>query len=72
MNLHENNLKKIVECISKYGVIKDILILNNSIIVRPLSIDKPSKLIEIDLNRAKDFQINFTLGDEKKEINHKK
>ena len=68
MNLHEKNLKKIIQEIEKYGAVLDIQILNNSVIVclpSPPSNPKPSKIIEVDLNRAKDFIIKFKLGDEK-------
>ena len=68
MNLHEKNLKKIIKEIEKYGAVIDVQICNNSYIIcppSPTSNPKPSKVIEIDLNRAKDFMIKFKLGDEK-------
>lgn len=66
MNLHEKNLKNIIQEIEKYGAIQDVQICNSSLIVcppSPLSNPKPSKIIEIDLNRAKDFVIKFKMGD---------
>lgn len=70
MNLHEKNLKKIIKEIEKYGAVIDVQICNNSLIIcppSPPSDPKPSKIIEIDLNRGKDFIIKFKLGDIKGE-----
>ena len=71
MELHEKTLKKIIREIEKYGAVRDVKILNNSIVIippSPQSNPKPSKVIEIDLNRAKEFEIKFILGDEKEKI----
>lgn len=71
MKLHEKNLKKIIKVIEKYGAVKDVRILNNSIIICPVSHQsnpEPSKVIEIDLNKAKEFEIKFILGDVKGKI----
>ena len=71
MNLHEETLKKIIKGIEKYAVIIDVQICNNSIIIcppNPRNSTKPVKVIELDLNRAKDFMIKFKLGDIKEKI----
>lgn len=66
MNLHEKNLKKIIKEIEKYGAVQEVKIINSSTIICPPSTSsnpKPSKIIEVDLNRGKDFVIKFKLGD---------
>ena len=65
MKLHEENLKKIITEIEKYGVVESIEIFNDSCIIKvPSNINsKPSKVREIDLNKPKDFIIKFTMGD---------
>lgn len=71
MNLFEKNLKKIMEVIEKYGAVRDIKICNSSVVVKvpyPSSNPKPSKVVEIDLNKANEFEIKFVLGDERSEI----
>lgn len=70
MKLHEKNLKKIIRFIEEYGAIKDIKVKNNSIIITPsFSIDgKPSRTIEVELNRANEYTITFMMGDVKKNL----
>ena len=71
MKLHEANLKKVIKFIEKYGAVKEVKIVNSSTIIRhaslPLSID-PCIVREVDLNKAKEFQISFIMGDIKKEL----
>ena len=71
MNLHEKNLKEIIKAIEKYGSVRDVRILNNSIYIchpSPTKKSKPALVSELDLNRPKEFEIKFILGDEKKQL----
>ena len=69
MKLHEKNLKKIIKFIEKYGVINEVKIKNSSVTVdiptpkskQPMA----STLKEIDLNKPKEFDITFKMGDKK-------
>lgn len=72
MKLHEKNLKEIIKHIEKYGVIKEIKIKNSAMSISlPTPKSKqpaPSQLKELDLNRPKEFEISFVMGDEKSEL----
>lgn len=72
MKLHEENLKKIIEYIEMFGAIRDVNIKNNETILSipdPSSKQPcPSKLKTLDLNRPKEFTINFVMGDTKEKI----
>lgn len=70
MNLHEQNLKKIMKEIEKYGIIKDVQVSNSSLIIcPPKNKEHPeSRITEVDFNRAKEFVITFKMGDTKQII----
>lgn len=69
MKLHEKNLKKIIRFIEEYGIIDDVNIKNTSITINPPAINgKPSKTIEVDLNRPQIYTITFTMGDIKENL----
>jgi len=73
MNLFEKNLKKIIECIEKYGSVRDIKICNSSIFIPVPTLPKekgkkPTIIKELDLNRANEFEIKFVLGDKKENL----
>jgi len=62
MKLYEDKLKKIIAYIEQFGAIKDVKIINSSILLRePIK----SKVIEFDLNKPNEYEIRFILGNEK-------
>ena len=63
MRIYEENLKKIINEISKYGIVTNIEIENSSISVTPpTKKGKKTKLIEIDIKRANKFKISLVMG----------
>lgn len=71
MRLFERNLKKIIKEIEKYGSVRNVEVENSSLVILSPSLPsdpKPSKISEVDLNKANKFKISFILGDEKDEI----
>lgn len=69
MEIHEKNLKKIISFIEEYGSVENIGIKNTAIMITAPAINgKPSIVTEVDLNRAKQYTISFTMGDIKRNL----
>ncbi len=65
MKIENDKLNKIINFINEYAVVNSINIVSSSMIInKPIS----GKVIEVDLNRAMNYTIEFTLGSEKENM----
>lgn len=65
MNINSYKLDKIINFINEYAAVNSVNIDSSSVIIAP---PVNGKVIEVDLNRAMKYTIEFTLGNKKENM----